>query len=302
MEIIKKIIRIKDKIKKSTFLNKASFSRVAGNMKHIIITFIVYAASIILITLITGNFNNNFLPNFLVNANSSILDFFVLGVVLYYFEYQRQNKESISELLEDLENLAVHEHVELKIKKIKIIRQLNAKSVYNIQVPRINLSSLSTIKYLKFNGAEISGLNISQSSMRDCEFINCSIQGMSIENGKMKNVKFINCRLKNFKAPNTRLLNVRFDGCYLEGADFSQSEMKSNIITNCDLKNAKYSEADMRSVNLSNSDNVNAQQLSEAKNLDYIICSDEIKESIRAERKDVKLSGKDTKQGNRTPT
>ena len=283
-------IKNQNNVKRKTALQSSSVWRVASNMKHVIIVFLLYAVSVILITLFTKNFNSAFLPSFLVNANSSILDFFVLGVILYYFEHQRQSKETISELLEDLENLSTHEAVELKIKKIKIIRQLNSKGVYDMQVPRMNLSHLSTIKYLEFNGAELSGLIVSNPSMRDCEFINCSIQGMHVENGKVKNVKFKNCKLKNLKATKSKFLNVSFENCYLEGGDFSNAEMRSCIIKNCDLRSVNYTNADLRSANLLESINIDSDKLSEAKNLNYLVCDKELQEKIKATKENVKFA------------
>lgn len=266
------------------------FIDTLSKMKHVVIVFLLYSLLVIAVSKLTGNYEKGFLNGFLVNANSSILDFFVLGVVLYYFEGRRQNKETISELLEDLENLSIHKSVELKIKKIKIIRQLNHKKKYDMQVPRMELGDLSTIKYLQFNGAELSGLNISHSNVRDCDFENCSIQALDVTNGKLKNVKFINCKLKNFKATNSQLLSVYFEGCLLEGSDFSGAKMNSCMIKSSDLRNAKYNDAMLRSANLKGSTNIDVEKLAEAKDLNYLISDSDIRLALVEKRPDIKLS------------
>ncbi|WHQ17715.1 pentapeptide repeat-containing protein [Edwardsiella anguillarum] len=259
-------------------------------MKYIIIVFFLYSGVIVGLSLYNGNYNSTFTESFLVNANSSILDFLVLGVILYYFENKRQNTDAIHDLIEDLENLAKHSSAELNIMKIKIIRQLNAKGIYNIQIPRIELDKMSTIKYLHFKDADLTGLNMSESYIRDCTFENCTIQALNITNNRVKSVKFINCKLKNIKASKAKLQNVVFESCSLEGGCFTGSDMKSCILKGCDFTSVTYEGAIMRNANIINALNINIQELLKAENLDYLICDKEIKNKIREEDPSIKIS------------
>ncbi len=268
----------------------SSFRRTISNMKYIIGIFFLYSGLIVGLSVYNDSYNSKFMENFLVNANSSILDFLVLGVILYYFENKRQNKDAIHELIEDLENLAKHSSAELNIMKIKIIRQLNAKGIYNIQVPRIELDKMSTIKYLHFKDADLTGLNMSESYIRDCSFDNCTIQALNITGNRVKSVKFKNCKLRNIKAFNTRFQNVTFENCSFEGGYFTDSEMKSCILKGCDFKSVTYEGANMRNANLLNSINISVKELVKAKNIDYLICDEQIKNEIRKENPAIKIS------------
>ncbi|ELI9229930.1 TPA: pentapeptide repeat-containing protein [Yersinia enterocolitica] len=269
---------------------KSSFKHTLNKMKHVGMVFIIYSVLVVLISFLTKSYNNSFITGFFVNANSSILDFFVLGVVLYYFEYRKQNNETISELLEDLENLAKHSSIELNIKKIKLIRKLNSKGVYNIQAPRMELNKLSTIKYLHFKDAELSGLNMEKSNIRDCTFKDCSIQALNINESKLKNIKFINCKIKNIKASNATFLSVTFENCFLEGGNFSKSDIKSCIIKKCNLKDIIYKDANLRSANILQSFNVEIERIIEAKNLDYLVCEENIKTQLKAINENIKFT------------
>ncbi|EEI1818290.1 pentapeptide repeat-containing protein [Salmonella enterica subsp. enterica serovar Java] len=259
-------------------------------MKNVIMIFLIYTSITATITYLTNNYSHSFWGNFLINANSSILDFLVLGVILYYFEYQRQNKESINELLEDLGNLAKHSPIDLKIQKIKIIRQLNNKGVYKIDVPRIDLGDMITIKYLTFVNSELSGLDMSKSNIRDCSFTDCTIQALNINHSKISNVKFLRCRIKNIKATKSKIDGIVFEDCYLEGGDFSSSEMKSCVLKLCDLKNVKYENATMRNANIISARNVNIQRIIEAKDLDYLNCDEEVKFKLTEVKPTIKFS------------
>ncbi|QLK63196.1 hypothetical protein GE278_04875 [Enterobacteriaceae bacterium Kacie_13] len=250
-------------------------------MRNIVFIFLAYAIAIIAITLATNNYSKTFLENFLVNANSSILDFLILGVILYYFEHKRQNKEAVKELLEDLENLAKHSSAELNIMKIKIIRQLNSKGVFNINVQRIELTKLSVIKYLNFKNADLKSLNMSDSYIRDCSFVDCEIQALNIDRNRVKNVKFIRCNLKNIKAHNANFQNVEFEDCNFSGGFLNQSNLKSCIMKNCDFKDVTYENAILLSANILGAKNINIERIIEAANLDYIKCSDEITNAIK---------------------
>lgn len=259
-------------------------------MKHVFIVFILYALGVTLASIYYGNYNDSFLSGFLINANSSILDFFVLGVILYYFEYRRQNKETINELLEDLGNLSKHVNVDLKIQKIKIIRQLNNKGVFNIDIPRMELGDLFTIKYLHFKTSELSGLNMENSNIRDCSFTGCTIQALNISKSKMKNVKFIKCKIKNIKAQDSKLNGVIFEDCYLYGGNFSNAEMKSCVLRECDLDKVVYTNANLRNANIIDAKNIDVNKLIEANTLDYIDCDSEIERQILSSRPSTKFT------------
>ncbi|EPZ0881651.1 pentapeptide repeat-containing protein [Enterobacter hormaechei] len=277
------------------FIPTPMTKQAMGKMKNVTIIFSLYTIAITAMTYFTGSYDKLFWSGFIVNANSSILDFLVLGVVLYYFEYQRQNKETITELLEDLGNLAKHSAIDLKIQKIKLIRQLNNKGVYQIDVPRIDLSDLITIKYLTFENSVLSGLDMSKSNIRDCTFSNCTIQALNISNSKISNVKFQRCKIKNMKAMHSKIEGVIFEECYLEGGDFTSAEMKSCVLKGSDLKNVKYVNAVMRNANIVLAKNVDTQKLIEASNLDYLNCDNEIEEILSVIKPSIKFSARNNR-------
>lgn len=290
--INKQRIKMKTPIKSALhFCTPSAMTKQAiQKMKNVIIIFSIYTIATGLITYLTGNYNGSFWSGLLVNANSSILDFLVLGVVLYYFEYQQQNKETISELLEDLGNLAKHAAIDLKIQKIKIIRQLNNKGVYSIDVPRIDLGDLITIKYLTFENSALSGLDMSKSNIRDCTFSDCTIQALNISQSKISNVKFKRCKIKNMKAKNSKIEGVVFEDCYLEGGDFSSAEMKSCVLKSSDLKNVIYENSVMRNANIISAKNINVHDLIKAKDLNYLNCDRGIAEELAEIKPDIKFS------------
>ncbi len=265
------------------------FHRTILSMRNIIFIFLVYATVIISITSITNNYSKTFFANFLVNANSSIVDFLILGVILYYFEHKRQNKETVKELLEDLENLAKHSSTELNIMKIKIIRQLNSKGIFNINIQRIELTNLSTIKYLTFKNSDLNSLNMSNSYIRDCLFVDCDIRALNINESRIKNVQFIRCNLKNIKATNVKFQNIEFDTCNFSGGSFYNSNLKSCIMKNCDFKDVIYEKAILLSANILGAKNINTEKMIEAENLNYIKCSNDIKTELKEKKPGIKF-------------
>ncbi|EMP4585806.1 pentapeptide repeat-containing protein [Enterobacter hormaechei] len=263
-------------------------------MKNIIFIFSLYAFLIIFITNKTNNYNDSFLQNFLVNANSSILDFFILGVILYYFEHKRQNNETIQELIGDLENLAKHKSAELNIMKLKIIRQLNQKGVFDIKIPRIELNELAGIKHLKLKNADLTSINMSQSYIKKCSFEKCTLSAMNINNSVLREVKFINCNLKNIKASNVDFQNVTFENCILDGGYFNDSIMRSCLLKGCDFKDVTYEGVDLRSANVLHAKNIDIDQIIRAKNLNYLVCDEEVKRKLQGKNHTIKFAqGKD---------
>lgn len=258
-----------------------SVTRTLSNMKNIIFIFSLYAFLIIFITDRSNNYNESFLQNFLVNANSSILDFFILGVILYYFEHKRQNNETIQELIGDLENLAKHKSAELNIMKLKIMRQLNQKGVFDIKIPRIELSELAGIKHLKLKDADLTSINMSHSYIKKCSFEKCTLSAMNINNSVLREVTFINCNLKNIKANKVDFQNVTFENCILDGGYFNDSIMRSCLLKGCDFKDVTYEGVDLRSANVLHSKNIDIAQIIRAKSLDYLVCDEEVKRKLQ---------------------
>ncbi|AIV30160.1 hypothetical protein EC036_25130 [Enterobacter cloacae] len=267
-----------------------SLKRTIKTMKNIIFIFFIYAALIILTTSKTDNYDKDFIKNFLVNANSSILDFLILGVILYYFEHKRQNKEAIKELIEDLGNLAKHSSAELNIMKLKIMRQLISKGVLDIKVPRIELNGLTSIKNLDFKQADLSSINMSESYIKKCSFTNCNLSAMNIKGSTLREVKFINCEIKNIKAIKANFKNVKFENCNFEGGFFSDSEMKSCQLQECNFKLVTFTGANMRSANLRNATNINTSHIADAKSIDYIICDQNIENELKNMNLGIKFS------------
>lgn len=277
-----------------------SFKRTITNMKNIIIIFFMYAIIIMTITARTSGYGGSFLENFLVNANSSILDFLVLGVILYYLEHKKQHKEVIVDLTENLENLAKYGSVELNIMKLKILKQLNEKGVANVKVQRIELNGLAAIKNLHFVDADLNSINMSESYIKKCTFERCNLNAMNINKSRLREVTFKNCNLKNIKANCVDFQNVSFEECNFDGGFFMKGKMRSSLLRGCNFKNVTYTDADMRSVNLRGGKNIDIEKIIHAGSLDYLICDKAIEDELKRTGLKIKFSkrGSEARESN----
>lgn len=271
-----------------------NFCLIVKNMKYAINTFGIYLIGIVIFSIFFneskfGIYNMDFWHDFLINANASILDFLVIGVVLYYFEASKQNKESIGELLEDLQNYSIHSSIEMNIKKMKIIRKLNSKNVKKINSLRMKMDHI-TIKRIHFTDSELSGLDLTSSRLEEATFTGCNIQALILNNATLKNVVFTDCKIRNMKCIKAKLSNVKFIKCKLEGSDFSESSLIACMLKGSDLNNVNYLKTDLRNGNIKDCTNINIIKLTEAKNLNYVVCTEEQRRGIKQIKESVKFT------------
>ncbi|MBL0909108.1 pentapeptide repeat-containing protein [Pectobacterium carotovorum] len=277
-----------------------------------IIAFLVYTIIIVAISALfpflsrhifstthLGIYNHSFWVSFLINANSSILDFLVIGVIIYFLDKSRERKEKererkekekkfISEMRMDLEDYASHSTTEINLKKLGIIKRLMERGERKIDIQRISLKEIS-IKKLQFNDSDLTGINFEETRISDCIFTDCNLRSLNFNKSKAKTLKFENCKINNMKLTNGKYTELVFNNCDLKNSTITNSVLPSCIFNNCNMEGVLYTGSDMRSVNFKNSTNISPTSLSEAKCIDYIVAEKSIIDELKILRKDVKF-------------
>lgn len=278
------------KSKKRLFNECRKILSTIREMDYITAVFISFVIIVYVLSEINSVYDSGFLTSLLGNLNASIWEFLVLGVILFFFEKRRQNESTISDLLSDLENYGSASELFLDIQRLKIIKELNRRGCFDINVQEIKLQKMSTIKGLKFVNAQISGLSFFESNLSNCDFINCDIRNLCLKNTKLKNVRFINCKMKNSDFKKGKFSQLTIDSCILDGADMSEADLKSCILTGNKFNGVNFTKANLRAANLMKSINLNAQQLDKADNLDYIKCEPHILRGLIPLRNNIKIA------------
>ncbi|MCY1685358.1 pentapeptide repeat-containing protein [Yersinia enterocolitica] len=237
-----------------------------------------------------GIYNKSFWDALLINANASIIDFFVIGIIVVALNAYNGKRSTISELYRDLEDYAAHSSVDINLKKLGIIKRLNKANIYIVNVQRMSLDNKILIKKLTFQNSDLTGLNFTDSSLSETTFTDCNLRSLSLYSAKVKSVIFSNCKIKRMKLNNAKLLDVVFNDSDLNHSDFTNSELKSCMFKNCNMENINFSGANMRSANIRKCRNINIEELCKAANLNYLIADSDVIEKIKSIKPEVKFA------------
>lgn len=264
--------------------------------------FILYSSIIIIVSMAFEYLSSTILPNtelglydkqfwsgLLINANSSIIDFFAIGIAIHYIQKKKSDKTALMDQYRELEDYASHSSTELNLKKMGIIRRLQYAGEKTINIKRLTLEGIS-IAEIEIESSDLTGLSLYESRLTNCTFSKCNLRSLNLEKVKAKNLNLASC-----KANNLRFNHGKFSGLYCNETDLSNSSLlgatlKSGIFKRCDFSGVKFEGSDLRSANIKSSYNIDIVELCKAKCLDYIVADDSIILGIKSARSDVKFS------------
>lgn len=249
-----------------------------------------------------GIYDKSFWVNLLINLNSSIVDFFFLGLIILYFDKKNQKqvedeksqnfiKEKVGTLRRDLKDYAEHSTIELDLRKAGILRDLCALNEVGIHIRKIKIHGVD-LKNIKLNDSDLSGLSLYQSKLENFEFKNCTLRSLNLMEGTSKKLKFSNCIIRNMKLTQGKFKAIEFENCSLINSRMNNADLSSAIFENCDLQDATFENSNLRSANFKGCKNIDPILLSKAACLDYIVIEGEILTKLKTLKDGMKIKRK----------
>lgn len=285
------------------FLKKIIENRYTG------ITFIIFSSAVILLSIYLDDISNLILPNtkigiydksfwvnLLINLNSSIVDFLFLSLIIIFFTKRMENKKEIETLRREIKNFAIHSSIEIDIKKLVNLKRLSEIDKKPVNIQKIKMQYID-IDNLVMNDADLSGMSLYSSKLKNVNFSNCIIRSLNISKGKSKNSHFIKCTIRNLKLSEGNFKSINFEGSILANAKMNDAELSNASFKECDLQDATFDNSNLRCANFSGSKNINIANLCKARCIDYIVASEEITNQIKKIRTDVKIKPGQRRRG-----
>lgn len=274
-----------------TFFKKKNFSKIACHP-----TFIVFVVFIVLVLAANqiyscyvkdlypysnpGIYDRNFFMGVLVNVNSSIIDFFVIGVVVFFIDYFRSKKERLNDSLQRLADYATHSSVELNLRKLTLLKNA-LSSGEDVNIDALNLEGI-TLKNMEFKNQTLTGMNLTGCKLENCLFEDCNIKAMLLIRTTGENVFFENCKMNETKLIDGKYKFLTFSNCDLEKTKFRKAMLSQTKFLNCNVKDCEYTNAEFERAKLENLRNVNFEELVKAANLNYLDADPAFVRNLRA--------------------
>lgn len=255
-------------------------------MRIPIITVLVFAAVSVLITgfwdtisdvvlpsTTWGLYSKPFFENVLVEAHGAVLDLFIVGIVLYWFEQRRNHRNQIKAQEEVLADLRHYRSLDAPHRTLGTIRRLLALGRNGLQISEMTLSSLE-ISNIKLLGCNLHATVFTDSRIKHVQFDNCSVDAAIFAGAVLEDTTFTNSSLRRAKFQNAQLNGLNLTTCWIENADFTNASLRSANLKGLDCKGVTFRNADLRSVNLIGAKNLDPAAIIAAKSIRYLKSDD----------------------------
>ncbi len=190
-----------------------------------------------------GLYSRSFFENVLVEAHGTIVDFFVVGVLLYWFQKRQSNKEEILRNQEILGDLRSYRAPDSSFRTLGSVRRL-----LKLGVTKLHLSEMA------FNDLEIKDLQLKECNLHAIVFTNSRLQHVVFDACNCDAAIFAGSKLEHVTAHRSSFRRAKFQDATLKGIDFTSCQIEAANFTNANLRSANFRGVDCRDVNFHNAD------------------------------------------------
>lgn len=226
-----------------------------------------------------GLYSREFFENVLIEAHGAVIDLLVVGVILYWFELRRDNKENVSKQLEILADLRFYSGSDSSYRVLGTVRRLLALGVSNLHLSEMQLNNVE-LKGLQLKNCNLHAAIFKESLLSHLKFEECKFDAAVFVSTKFEHVTLKSCTLRRAKFNGAVLAGLDFTSCELQDADFTNAKLRSANFRGVDCKGMKFHGADLRSANFIDARNLDPQALFLAKSLKSLKTNDPQIQSI----------------------
>lgn len=278
------------------FYERPVFAALSTFSIYLLIVFLLTAffpwlSNHILPNTFTGLYNKQFWEGILVNLNSSVVDFFVFGVILFYFHKKGESNSIISSMLNELSDIAKYDDTQLNLRKVGILKRLSSlgHDIYTLHRIAIGGDGVE-IRDVKIRKSDFTALNAKKVYINTLSVIETSLRSSDFSESKIRNARFDSCNFRNTNFEKTTSVGNKFNNCDFKNANFKNSNFKSSIFLGSSFEGVNFEGCNLNRTNLKNATNIDITELCKASDLNYIIAEQSIISQIKTMRPDVKFS------------
>ncbi|KMT56233.1 pentapeptide repeat-containing protein [Pseudomonas fildesensis] len=237
-------------------------------------------SSLVLPNTTWGLYTKSFFENILAGAHGTIIDLFLVGIVLYWFERRTEQRDkeakansdrsaAITRHKETLADLRLYEGSDCPHRTLTTIKRLLALDSQDFPCFEANLQGMY-IENLKLTDKNMIAVNFRNATLSNTTLTDCKCDAANFIKAEFKHVTLENVNLNRSKFCGATLSGTDFSTCKIERADFSDAILRSAIFKGVDCKGVNFKDADLRSVNFKGAKNLTRKMLLTAKNTDHI--------------------------------
>lgn len=213
--------------------------------------------------------SNSFWEGILINLHSTVLDFALFSLILFFFINRLNEKRKIEELHDSIEDLRFYHHPEATSKLVAAINRLNKLN----QKEKIDLSKCylenaflndTVIINSKFMGASLKGARL-----RRCMFSSSNFKGVNFVGSDANAADFKDCKMRNIKCNTSNFTGVFFDNVDFTRADLTGSNFKGASFKGANLDGVKFDDSVFERANFIGALNLDISSITKARSLRF---------------------------------
>lgn len=212
-----------------------------------------------------GLYNREFFENFLVEIHGSILDLLIVGVILYWFDKKREERNKVESAREKLQALKFYYGEDASFRFYAGLQNLLSLGVGSVDLPEANFSKLK-IDQLNLSKSNLAAVNFSESILKNVKFASCNLEAANFIDSQIKLSCFNEVNLKRAKFISAKLKGMDFRQCDIRGAIFKNADLKSANFRGVDCSQVTFKGSDLRSANFIDSRNLTIEMIRESGN------------------------------------
>ncbi|HIF9311886.1 TPA: pentapeptide repeat-containing protein [Photobacterium damselae] len=234
-----------------------------------------------------GLYNKDFWENVLVEAHGMVFDILIIGVIVVWLDTRRTTFKEKKSMLNELSDMSYLDLPEVNHRKVGIMHRLNKLGIESFNIDELIIAEVR-VNGLIVDASTLNNLKVMRSSISGTHFTETALLRADFSNTHIKSTKFLNCEMKKAVFIKARAHGVDYSNSNLERAKFMDADLQNAIFKGCNLREVNFENANLRNANFKGATYVKAENLLKAKSLDYIVVDEEIKETLRSLRTDIK--------------
>lgn len=234
-----------------------------------------------------GLYNKEFWENVLVEAHGMVFDILIIGVIVVWLDTRRTTFNEIKDMVNELSDMSYLDLPEVNHRKIGMMHRLNKLGVNSFNVEELIINKVR-LKGLVSKASNLNYLKVVSSSITEAQFYETTLLRADFSETQLKSTQFLNCDMKKAVFIQAIAHGVDYSNSNLERARFMNADLQNAIFKGCNLREANFESANLRNANFKGAKYLKAESLLKAKNLDYIVVDEEMKEQIIQLKKEIK--------------
>lgn len=222
---------------------------------------------------------NGFYYQILIESYGMLLDFAVIGILLFWVNKNRENRQLVRTCKDEIEDFKFWESEEAAYRTVGNIKRLNRYNIHEIDLVKTYLVQ-TNLSYINLMGSNLNLANLYKANLIGSNLTDTRLNQINLENANLSQADLRNCYATGANFKGAFMIKSKLNSSFLINADFSNSYLMEADLRGADLTGVNFQDASLYKADLRGAIGITIDQLSKAKTLNFTQLDHEIKNEL----------------------